>query len=208
MLYSCTDQGVHKSPWISDLKKLGEQNANQIRAFPFFLLGLLFAALVLPTCDALNSGKPAVIIAAPPSGSTYREGDDVAVQSTSADKKGVVRIEMTVDGAVVHNDTPPAPQLNFSLIQTWKATPGSHTIIVRAYNAAGASSDPAAITIQVSPSIALGTSSSASSLATSSASSGITPSASASSAPPPSSSSVTSTGPQPPAPTMPRSSLT
>ncbi len=117
-------------------------------------LALLSGAAGLIACNALP-GKPSVVIASPPSGSTYREGDDVAIQSTSADTQGVVRVELTIDGAVVRNDTPPSAQTNFSLIQSWKATQGNHTIIVRAYNAAGAASDPAAISIQVNPAVAL-----------------------------------------------------
>jgi hypothetical protein len=120
-----------------------------------FLLVLIFAAGGLTACSLLTGAKPAVVISSPPSGSTYHEGDDVAVQSTSADPTGISRVELTVDGAVVRNDTPPATQTNFSLIQTWKAVQGSHTITVRAYNAAGVASDPAAISVSVTPSIAL-----------------------------------------------------
>lgn len=119
-----------------------------------FLIGLFFAATLL-ACDLGGGSKPTTVITAPPHGSTYNEGDDVAVQSTSADASGVTRIELSVDGAVVRNDTPPSPQTNFSIIQNWKATQGTHTLTVRAYNAAGAASDPAAVSIQVGPSVAL-----------------------------------------------------
>jgi hypothetical protein len=116
-------------------------------------LTLLLGALVLTACTAA-SGKPTVVISSPPSGSTFTEGDDVAVQSTSADSTGVSRVELTVDGAVVRNDTPPSTQTNLPLIQTWKATQGNHTLIVRAYNAAGTASDPASILVQVNASVA------------------------------------------------------
>ncbi len=116
------------------------------------IFALVIVALVLPACASL--AKPAIVISSPPSGSTYREGDDVAIQSTSADAAGVVRVELAIDGAVVRNDAPPAPQANFSIIQTWKATAGAHTVIVRAHNAAGTASDPAAISISVSPAAA------------------------------------------------------
>jgi hypothetical protein len=111
-------------------------------------LGLLAFVLLL-VISACVPGKPASVISSPPSGSQYNEGDQVAVQSTSADAAGITRVELTIDGAVVRSDTPPSPQTNFSIIQTWKATAGPHTIIVRAYNAAGVSSDPAAIAISV-----------------------------------------------------------
>jgi Ig-like domain from next to BRCA1 gene/Bacterial Ig domain len=119
----------------------------------WFLIGLFFAATLL-ACDLGGGSKPTVVISSPPSGSTFHEGDEVAVQSTSADASGVTRVELTVDGAVVRNDAAPSAQTNFSIVQTWKATQGTHTIAVRAYNAAGTASDPAAISIQVGPSVA------------------------------------------------------
>lgn len=111
------------------------------------LLGL-FGTLV--ACNLFVS-KPTVIIVSPPSGSQYRENEPVAVQSISTDSTGIVRVELLVDGKVVRADPSPAPQVSFTLIQTWQATPGTHTLSVRAYNAAGAVSDPAAITIAVAP---------------------------------------------------------
>ena len=128
-----------------------ERKSSAVR---LFLIGLFFAPTLL-ACDLGGGSKPTTVITAPPHGSTYNEGDDVAVQSTSADASGVTRIELSVDGAVVRNDTPPSPQTNFSIIQNWKATQGTHTLTVRAYNAAGAASDPAAVSIQVGPSVAL-----------------------------------------------------
>ncbi len=117
---------------------------------------LLFTALACDLNDIIGGGKPNAIITSPPSGSTFHEGEDVAVQSVSTDSKGVVRVELLVDGQVVRTDTPPTPQDQFTLVQTWKATQGSHTLLVRAYNAQNAGSDPAAISIQVSPAIAGG----------------------------------------------------
>jgi hypothetical protein len=56
----------------------------------------------------------------------------------------ITRVELLVDGDVVRTDPSPSPQVSFTLIQTWKATPGTHTLGVRAYNTSGAASDPAA----------------------------------------------------------------
>ena len=126
----------------------------KLRLLRLCAFALMLGPLELTACAAI-SGKPTVVIASPPSGSQYHEGDDVAIQSTSGDATGVVRVELNVDGSVVRNDTPLSPQTNYSLIQIWKATLGSHAIVVRAYNAAGMSSDPAAISIQVNSAIAL-----------------------------------------------------
>ncbi len=120
----------------------------RFNALPKFLFAFL---LLLPTVTACSvfAGKPTVIIASPPSGSQFRENEEVAVQSTSTDSSGVARVELLIDGTVVRTDPSPSPQVSFTLIQTWKATPGTHTISVRAYNTSGAVSEPAAVSISV-----------------------------------------------------------
>ena len=71
-------------------------------------------------------------------------------RSTSVDSFGIVRVELVVDSNVVRNDAAPNPQSNFSIIQTWKATPGARVIAVRAYNSNGSVSDLSAISVMVS----------------------------------------------------------
>jgi len=112
---------------------------------------LLLCGWLLVSASACNlfAGKPTVIIAAPPSGSQFRENESVAVQSTSTDSAGITRVELLVDGQVVRTDPSPSPQVSFTVIQTWTATPGTHVLSVRAYNTAGAVSDPAAVSISV-----------------------------------------------------------
>lgn len=122
----------------------------------------IFVALLMVTfilgCDISSilpgsSARPVAQIQSPEGGATFKEGDEIPIQSTSRDPAGIVRVELLVDGQVVSTDAPPIPQgqVSFSLVQKWKATGGSHTISVRAYNAAGTGSDPANITIQVAP---------------------------------------------------------
>jgi hypothetical protein len=122
------------------------RSAFVIRYSSFAICQLLL--VVLTACN-LFAGKPTVIIAAPPSGSQFRENEEIAVQSTSTDSSGIARVELLIDGTVVRTDPSPSPQVSFTLIQTWKATPGTHTISVRAYNTSGAVSDPAAVAISV-----------------------------------------------------------
>ncbi|MBI4786305.1 MAG: hypothetical protein HY782_04585 [Chloroflexi bacterium] len=105
--------------------------------------------LVAAACTAAPAGKPTVIINSPASNSQFRGGEDVAIESTSTDAAGITRVELLVDGAVVRTDTPPSPQQSYSVIQTWKSTPGSHTISVRAFSAANIAGDPAAILVAV-----------------------------------------------------------
>jgi hypothetical protein len=115
---------------------------------------IFIAALLLTACA--TGGKPTVQIVSPPSGSVFRDGEDIAIQSLSTDAAGIVRVELVVDGTIVKVDPSPTAQGQpaFPLIQTWKATQGTHTIMVRAYNAAGAASEPTAISISVAPVIA------------------------------------------------------
>ncbi len=123
----------------------------QRRTIRSFTLLLIFVSFILVACDigTLVAGKPTVVIASPPSGSQFREGEDVAIQSTSTDSSGISRVELIVDGAVVRTDPVPAPQVSYPLIQTWKATAGKHTLSVRAYNTSNNPSEPAAVTISV-----------------------------------------------------------
>ncbi|MBI4786302.1 MAG: hypothetical protein HY782_04570 [Chloroflexi bacterium] len=128
----------------------------QRRTFRSFTLPVIVFGLLLLACDlgTFTASKPTAVIASPPSGSQFREGEDVAIQSTSTDSAGVVRVELSVDGTVVRTDTAPGAQISYALIQVWKATPGTHTITVRAFNAANVPSDPAAISLNVLPATA------------------------------------------------------
>jgi hypothetical protein len=118
------------------------------------ILAVAWIASFLIACAA--SGKPSVIVMSPPSGSQYTEGEDIAIQTSATDATGIVRVELVVDGISVRVDPSPTAQgqPNFMLIQTWKATTGVHTILVRAYNTTGAVSDPAGISVNVLPRIA------------------------------------------------------
>ena len=112
------------------------------------LLLQLFVLALLVACSLLTS-KPTVIIVSPPSGSEFLENEPIAVQSVATDSTGIARVELLVNGTVVRTDASPVPQVSFTLIQTWQAVPGTHTISVRAYNTAGVVSEPAAITVSV-----------------------------------------------------------
>jgi hypothetical protein len=120
------------------------------RTIRFFVCVSLIA---LAACVPAPS-KPSIVINAPPSGSQFREGEDVAIQSIATDQQGVTRVELFVDGALARMDPSPSPQTQFSILQTWKAAAGTHTITVRAYDTEGTASDPAAISVTIVPSVA------------------------------------------------------
>jgi hypothetical protein len=106
-------------------------------------------SLAVIGCTAAFNAKPNVVIDSPPSNSQYQGGEAVAIQSTSTDSSGIARVELLVDGIVVRTDTTPGPQPSFILLQTWTATVGTHTIVVRAFNTTNVESNPAAIALAV-----------------------------------------------------------
>ncbi len=114
-------------------------------------LFLLAIVLSLAACTATAPSRPFVAIDSPPSGSQFHDGDTISVQSTSTDPGGIARVDLLIDGSVVHSDTPPVVQPSFTVIQTWKATAGSHTVSVRAFNNSNVESGPAAVALAVLP---------------------------------------------------------
>ncbi|TEU10585.1 MAG: SH3 domain-containing protein [Anaerolineales bacterium] len=127
--------------------------------FPFRFRGiaalavlLLFGAGIL-ACELPGLGggtKPTAAILSPASGTQVKVGETVAIQSSATDAKGVTRVELWVDGSLVHSDVSSQQQPAFSVTQEWTATVlGSHSVTVKAYNAARRVSDPATITINV-----------------------------------------------------------
>ncbi len=122
--------------------------------FGAMALPLLLSVILSTGCSALGlGGKPNVTLLSPPHGSQYHEGEDVAVQSTATDPAGIVRVELLIDGTTVRADTPPGAQSqsSFTLIQTWKATRGTHIVSVRAYNTSNRASDQALVSVSVLP---------------------------------------------------------
>ena len=96
-----------------------------------------------------TSSKPVVKINSPASGGQANQGQEIILNSTMTDSNGIVRVELAVDNNIVRIDNVPVPQKSYNLEQTWQATPGSHVLAVRAFNAKGTGSDAAIITLNV-----------------------------------------------------------
>jgi hypothetical protein len=131
------------------------------RLFRAIVLFFAVTSLGVLACDFSTLGlvpaaKPQVTILSPAAGAQFPEGDEVQIQSMCTDPSGIVRVELAVDGATVATDVPPIPkgQTVFTVVQRWKATSGTHTVSVRAYNASGAASEPALLSVAVAPGIA------------------------------------------------------
>jgi len=117
---------------------------------------LLIVTLVVSSMLACSIGgepaKPTITITAPTSDAQFEEGEDVNILSSANDTKGVVRVELLVDGDLYRTDSSPSAEgeKSLAMVQTWTATdPGMHTLSVIAYNVDGAASDPWAVTIEV-----------------------------------------------------------
>ena len=115
---------------------------------------LLLALFVCASaCTVPKLSTPTVIILSPASGSEFREGAEVVVQSSATDTGGVARVELVVDNVVIHTDAVLPAKNQVTLTQTWQATQGTHILLVRAYNASGGVSSPVAISVAVTQAI-------------------------------------------------------
>ena len=112
---------------------------------------LLVAGILACELPGLGGGtKPTVVVLSPASGTQVKAGGTVTIQISATDAKGVAKVELWVDGSLVHSEINPQRQPAFSVTQEWAATVlGSHSITVKAYNAAGQVSDPATVTVNV-----------------------------------------------------------
>ncbi|MCL4393386.1 MAG: NBR1-Ig-like domain-containing protein, partial [Chloroflexi bacterium] len=119
----------------------------------FVVIFLALGAGALTVYGAFSHSKPVVVIDSPSSNTSYHAGDQVSIESTSSDSNGIALVELSADGVVVRSDTPPAPQATFTVSQTWTASAGTHTLSVRAISKANDTSDPASITVVVTPTV-------------------------------------------------------
>jgi len=121
------------------------------------LVGLLWLACAPPSPGPSGDvSKPWVTIIAPASGSRLPVGQETIIQvnATGAQGHGVTRIEIKVDGTLIGTAQSPSPQgqANLTTAQPWTFTQaGSHIIMAQAFDAAGQSSDPAVVNVQVFP---------------------------------------------------------
>jgi hypothetical protein len=127
-----------------------------IRAM-ILIITIAVLCLIATACNATANvpGKPVSVITAPPSNSKYEGGEEITINSSSADPAGIARVELLVDGIVIQTNPAASPQLLFTAVHQWSATAGTHIISVRAVNIQGVASDPATISVQVAPAVSV-----------------------------------------------------
>lgn len=113
-----------------------------IRIFLLSVAVISFAAACSP------AAKPTVVIESPPNGAQVNKDDDVPIRFSATDSNGIARIEVTVDGTSIKTDAV-QPVGTYAGVEKWKAAIGTHTISIRAFNSAGATSDPVSVSLNV-----------------------------------------------------------
>lgn len=122
----------------------------------FVLNLMLFGILLLIPILACNpptptSEGPTVSIVFPGDGANVTVGEQVLIQSSAADERGIARVDLIVNSVVVRTD-PPAKgtPTTFAIAQPWfPETPGDVVIQVIAYNVGNRPSPAASITLRV-----------------------------------------------------------
>jgi len=100
------------------------------------------AAVTVTVSNPADTTPPAVSITNPLGGSTV--GNSFTASAVASDNVGVSRVELYVDGKLSMTDT--AAPWTFS-VASRKWAKGNHTLVCRAYDAAGNRSDSAAVTV-------------------------------------------------------------
>ena len=98
------------------------------------------------TTPGADTTPPTTSITAPANGATV--SGTVAVTATASDNVGVTQMQILIDGSVVASNTN-ATSLSFNF-NTTTATNGSHTIVSKAFDAAGNVGTSATVTVTVS----------------------------------------------------------
>jgi hypothetical protein len=118
-----------------------------------FIVGVLLVASALAcSIDMGGATKPTVEILSPPSGTEVDLGQEVQVEYRATDATAVLRAELEVGGQVVDVQKSPVADGQPSLtgILRWTATsPGSHSLVVYAYNRERAQSEAVGVNITV-----------------------------------------------------------
>jgi hypothetical protein len=108
-------------------------------------LGCSFQRAATPVTDG-----PTVAVDDPLPGQSAPVGEPLLIDSTSTDADGVERVELWVDDTLYRVDSNPDVSSPYIVSQPWQSdTPGSHVIVVRAFDGQGAEGQSQPITISL-----------------------------------------------------------
>jgi hypothetical protein len=94
--------------------------------------------------------KPVVDVISPPDGARYAPGEPIVLRVAAVSSNNVARVEVHSGGAlVVAQDNPAPAQTYTALLQFVPSQGGAIPLVVTAFDATGASSDPASLTVVV-----------------------------------------------------------
>lgn len=115
---------------------------------------LVFIVIILTSLSCvLSSGEapPSITINFPAEDASVEIGQETEIVSTASSEAGISRVELSIDGRVVHIASPSGGNpTTFAAIQPWTPeTVGDTTISVIAYDINGDSSESASITVMV-----------------------------------------------------------
>ncbi len=122
------------------------------RLITLTVAGLLIVGVLACSIGGVGQPKPTVVITYPQPGVVFSPGQEVVVQSVSAtnDVKGINRVELWVDGTLVHSQAIDPPVTSYTASQPWvPGVVGTHIVEVRAYDVDSRVSDPARVTVSV-----------------------------------------------------------
>jgi len=108
-------------------------------------VGTSAAVSVVVNNTAADTTAPTVSLTSPATGTTLTTGTTYTLAATASDNVGVARVEFFLDGTLLGSDTT-AP---YSLSWYNNTTVGSHSLLARAYDAAGNVASSTAVTVSV-----------------------------------------------------------
>ncbi len=131
------------------------------RAQPAWLLISALGLVLLSACDSLTNDqtplpspgfKPIVTFVKPANGVTVTLDEGVVVDAIAQDASGILRVDFTVNGALVDSQTLFVAARRFEYDNTWKPRGlGQNTLTIVAYNVNNVASDPVSILVSVGP---------------------------------------------------------
>jgi hypothetical protein len=103
------------------------------------------------------AGTPSVTITDPLPGQRVPVGEPLVINSTSVDKDGIQRTELWIDDTLLRVDSNPDVNSPYIVSQPWKSdVPGTHVIVVKAFDAQGVEGQSQPIIITLDPAAGAG----------------------------------------------------